>query len=217
MKLRLPLVLGSSSPRRQFLLRELGIVFSVRHADVDESFPEMAPERVPEFLAEKKSLAISSTREILLTADTVVILGKEILNKPVDRNDAARMLEMMNGATHTVITGVCLRDQHKKKLFSATSEVTFKLATTSEIEDYIDTFKPFDKAGSYGAQECLPVGLNPLSKGEADFLHKIGKADLVEKTTNKTHGIGLIREIRGSYFNVMGLPIVEVISNLLRF
>ena len=123
--------------------------------------------------------------EILITADTVVICGEDILGKPADRDDAARMLRELSGRTHRVVTGVCLRDTERRHVFSCTSEVEFKSLAEEEISYYIDRWRPFDKAGSYGIQEWIGY-------------------------------IG-ITSIRGSYFNIVGLPVQRLYTALGEF
>lgn len=218
-----PLILASSSPRRQFLLKEAGFIFKIDAPDIDESFSaSMKVEEVPMYLAEKKAKALLSKikDEIILASDTVVILGDTILNKPVDRNDAIKMLTTLSGKTHLVITAVCLLSKEKMIFFDDRTEVTFAKLTRSEIEFYIDNFKPFDKAGAYGAQDCLPAGINPCSKEEISFLESIHKLDLIDKSISSSQaGVGMIgvEKINGSYFTVMGLPIHRVYQELQKF
>ncbi len=217
------LILASSSPRRQFLLKEAGFTFKVDPPNIDESFSaSMKVEEVPMYLAEKKAKALLSKikDEIIIASDTVVILGEAILNKPVDRNDAIKMLTALSGKTHLVITGVCLLCKKKIISFDDRTEVTFAKLAPSEIEFYIDKFKPFDKAGAYGAQDCLPAGMNPCSKEEISFLESIHKLDLIDKSISSSQaGLGMIgvEKINGSYFTVMGLPIHRVYQELQKF
>lgn len=188
MNLNRPLILASSSPRRQYLLKEAGFTFQVKSPDIDESFPEtLPPASVPAYLAEKKARVFEQhlTNEIVVSADTVVILGEKILNKPADRADAIRMIEMLSGQTHTVVTAVCLLGKEKMDCFSDHTEVTFQKLTHEEIVFYVDTYKPFDKAGAYGAQDWI--------------------------------GIVAIERIAGSYFTVMGMPMHLVYSHLKNF
>ena len=182
------LILGSSSPRRQFLLKEVGFEFSIAKPLEDESFPpDMGIFQVAKYLAEKKasSIALSQRNAILITADTVVILGNKLLNKPQNENEAIEMLKSLSGKTHGVITGVCLMDEEKKMIFDDTTWVTFKNLTQEEIEFYVRKHKPFDKAGAYGAQDWI--------------------------------GMVAIEKIEGSYFNVMGLPIHKVHQHLMNW
>lgn len=222
MNLVRPLILASNSPRRQYLMRELGYQFTVRQPDSNEDFPRsMPPQEVPLYLARKKAASVAfEGHEIVLTSDTVVILNREILNKPADRDDAIRMLSKLSGNTHIVITAFCLKDQAKEECYHDTTFVTFNHLNKKEISDYVDRFKPYDKAGAYGAQDCLPSGVNPCSQEELDFLKKIGKMDLTEKTFTHDEigkGVNAIQKIDGSYFNVMGLPIHKVYESLNAF
>jgi septum formation protein len=222
MNFKRPLILASKSPRRQYLMRELGFEFAVQKPYGDESFDaNMECENVAAYLAKKKANSINQVSdEVVMTSDTIVILNNHILNKPENRAEAIGMLQQLSGKTHTVITAVCLKDNTKIICFQDRTEVTFKKLKDQEIELYVDNFKPFDKAGAYGAQDCLPKGKNPCSKEEMDFLTKMGKTDLAEKTfTDPTVGTGMlaIQEINGSYFNVMGLPIHKVYEQLEQF
>src|SRR6266850_682081 len=188
MNLRHPLILASSSPRRQFLMKQMGFQFRIDHPGIDESFPPGMPvEKVAAFLAEKKARVFGEHQhgETVLTSDTVVILDDAILNKPIDRDDAVDMLTGLSGRTHTVITAVCLMRSGKIDCFDDRTDVTFRTLSRAEIEHYIDHFKPFDKAGAYGAQECLPAGVNPCSREEMDFLKQIAKMDLIDKSISR--------------------------------
>ncbi len=216
-----PLVLGSSSPRRQYLMKEAGLNFTVRKPDVDEEFPAKMPvEQVAIHLASKKAdyFARSISNEIIVTADTVVILDDIILNKPFDHEDACRMLASLSGRSHRVMTGVCILTREEKKCFDTTTMVTFNPLSSKAIEEYVDRFKPFDKAGAYGAQDCLAPNIDPSSDEEKSFLRKINRPDLVARTTaHAGSGIVAIHKIEGSYFNVMGLPIHQLYDNLQRW
>lgn len=176
------LILVSKSPRRQQLLREMGYDFEVRTYDVEENFPEtMRLEKVAEFLAEKKALAAMDDLqlgEVVLASDTTVILDSEILNKPADADEARKMLRSLSGRSHKVVTGVCVADKQQRMTLSETTEVTFRELKDEEIEHYIKTASPFDKAGAYGIQEWI--------------------------------GMVAITSIKGSYFNVVGLPTTRV-------
>ncbi|MBS1490772.1 MAG: septum formation protein Maf [Bacteroidetes bacterium] len=182
------LILASASPRRQYLLKEIGLAFSTDPPHIDETFPnDMPVEHVPSYLAEKKARALfpKIKNEIVLASDTVVILKNQILNKPQDRNEAIQMLSQLSGNTHTVITAVCLLSSEKCECFDDRTEVTFKKLSIEEIEYYVDHYQPYDKAGAYGAQ---------------DFI-----------------GMVAIEKIVGSYFTVMGLPIHKVYKRLQSF
>lgn len=183
-----PLILASSSPRRQYLMKEAGFKFSIEKPDVEEDFPSTLPvDQVAKYLAAKKAAYFRPKihDEIIVTADTVVILGDSILNKPSDRNEAIDMLSRLSGKTHLVITGVCIVSKEKEETFDDTTEVTFKMLSREEIEFYVDHYKPYDKAGAYGAQDWI--------------------------------GMVAIEKITGSYFNVMGLPIHRVHQHLMNW
>ena len=163
------IVLASNSPRRKELLAGLDIPFSVRVLDgIDESYPPtLSPVEIPQFLAKNKAEAYKSTMaddEVVITADTVVVLDEEVLGKPADRADAVHMLKELSGKTHQVITGVCLTTTSTQRVFGVTTEVTFKTFTDEEINYYVDTYKPMDKAGAYGIQEWIGyVGVTALN------------------------------------------------------
>jgi septum formation protein len=184
------ILLASKSPRRQQLLKEMGIQFEVRLKSVDESFDtSLTKEEVALFLCEKKANAFSADEikndELLITADTIVCLGVEILNKPDNRAHAIEMIRKLSGKKHEVITGICLRSAEKMRSFYVSTDVYFKNLTLQEIEFYVDNFKPFDKAGSYGIQEWI--------------------------------GFIGIDKIDGSYFNVVGLPTASLYEELKMF
>jgi septum formation protein len=169
------IILASSSPRRHYLLKEAGFEFTVEKPDVDESFPENLPvEQVAKYLAEKKAevFRLNIANEIVVTADTVVILGNRILNKPANRTEATEMLQSLSGKTHLVMTGVCILSKEKEIAFDDTTEVTFATLTQTEIEFYIDTYKPFDKAGSYGAQDF--IGMIAIEKIVGSYFNVMG-------------------------------------------
>jgi|JI10StandDraft_1071094.scaffolds.fasta_scaffold01784_4 septum formation protein len=179
---RRKLILASSSPRRKQLLEEAGFWFDVRPIDIDETFPEgMALESVASYIANKKANAAQNfiqENEILLTADSVVVLGDKIFNKPLDFNDAYRMLAHLSGKTHIVYTGVCLRDQKQELIFTGKSMVSFRELNDSEVRWYINKYKPYDKAGSYAVQEW--IGLCKISDIEGSYANIMGlPTDLV--------------------------------------
>ena len=154
------LVLASNSPRRKELLAGLGMPFEVRVLqDIDEHYPENLPvNEVARYIAKEKADAyqrIIAPDELIVTADTVVIVGDEILGKPVDETDAVRMLHLLSGRTHQVTTGVCLLTAEKESCFDVTTDVTFKALSDEEIHYYVDNYRPFDKAGAYGIQEWI--------------------------------------------------------------
>jgi septum formation protein len=160
MELKYKLILASNSPRRKELLAGLGVPFEVRVLqDIDEHYPENLPvNEVARYIAKEKADAyrrIVAPDELIITADTVVIVGDEILGKPVDEADAVRMLKLLSGRTHQVTTGVCLLTAEKERCFDVTTDVTFKTLTDEEIHYYVNRYRPFDKAGAYGIQEWI--------------------------------------------------------------
>ena len=163
------IVLGSKSPRRRQLISDAGIEFELAmEYECDESYPsEMDHTLVPEYLSVKKSQAYPQPlgdRDILITADTVVLLNDKILGKPKDREDAIGILQSLSGNTHRVITGVTLRSADKMESFSVSTDVCFSQLRKQEIEYYVDTYKPFDKAGSYGIQEWIGyIGIESIN------------------------------------------------------
>ena len=171
------IILASGSPRRRELLSAMDIPFTVDTGNTfDESWPSDTPhEKVPELMAEGKSFGFHrelAGNEILVTSDTMVLCGTEILGKPKDRDDAIRMLKLLSGRGHQVITAVTIRDREKKKTFSVTSNVFFKELSDSEITYYLDTYKPYDKAGAYGIQEW--IGYIGISRLEGSFYNVMG-------------------------------------------
>ena len=163
------IVLASNSPRRKELLSGLGIPFEVRIIhDIDESFPEyMPPAEIPCYIARKKADAYFLTikeNELIITADTVVILDGRVIAKPVDRDDAIRMLHLLSGRTHEVITSVVMTSLEKQVEFAVHSMVDFAVLEHEEITHYVDTFQPYDKAGAYGIQEWIGyIGVQGIS------------------------------------------------------
>lgn len=161
------LILSSNSPRRKELLAGLDIPFEVRVIKgIDESFPNDLPtDEIAEFVSKKKAAAYAVAEdEIVITADTIVVLDGEVLGKPRDLDDAAAMLRRLSGRTHRVITGVTLKNQVKQTSFSVVSEVTFKSLSDDEISYYVHRYQPLDKAGAYGIQEWIGyVGVTSLS------------------------------------------------------
>ena len=173
------IILASKSPRRQELLRGMGVNFEILTKETPENYPTDLPlDEVPKYLSLHKSLAFNDAElpadYLLITSDTVVICEGEILGKPKDREDAARMLELLSGKTHHVVTGVTVRSAEKSESFAVRSNVTFAQLDAEEIAYYIEHCKPYDKAGAYGIQEWIGyVGISGLE---------------------------------GSFYNVMGLP-----------
>ncbi len=184
------LLLASQSPRRRELLTGSGLPYTLAPKyPCEERYPDTLPaEEVPLFLSRLKSKAYPgplAANDILLTADTVVVAAGRVLGKPCDREDAVRMLRTLSGCSHTVVTGVTFRSETQIHTFGARSEVRFRRLTDEEIDYYIDTYRPYDKAGSYGVQEWI--------------------------------GYVAIEHIDGSFYNVMGLPIQKVYTELEKF
>lgn len=168
----LSIVLASKSPRRSYLLEQAGIPFTIRTADVEEIYPPETPVlEVAPYLAELKAEGathlLQSANEVLLTADSVVILDEEIFGKPKDRKQAQETLRRLSGRKHTVVTGCCLKSFAKKEVFSGIAEVYLNEMTSEEIDWYIDTYEPYDKAGAYAIQEW--VGLAKIYKIEGTY------------------------------------------------
>lgn len=159
-------ILSSNSPRRKELFAGLGIDFDVRViSGIDESYPSDIPLKdVPQYIAKEKAAAYDiATDELVVTADTVVIVDNEILGKPVDEDEARKMLRKLSGCSHEVITGVCLTTCELQRSFAVTSEVTFKKLSEEEIEYYVKNYHPLDKAGAYGIQEWIGyIGVTSL-------------------------------------------------------
>lgn len=180
------IILASKSPRRNELLKGLGLEFLTKTKDVEENFPDaMNPFAVPRYLAEKKAMAFREDlqeEDLLIAADTVVIVDGEILNKPADEGDALLMLQKLSGNVHQVITGVCMMDQQKTVVFEDQTEVHFKALEEEELLGYIKRFQPFDKAGAYGVQEWI--------------------------------GYVAVYKMVGSFYNVMGLPVHRIYEEL---
>lgn len=175
MKLSKPLILASNSPRRKEIMTNAGYDFSVKVIPTDESFPEDMPaERVPVFLAENKAKCFENelNHEIILCADTVVVVDNQIINKPENEADAKRMLKLLSGKTHRVITGVCILTKAEMNSFADTTFVQFKELSDWEIDYYIEKCKPFDKAGAYGVQDF--IGMIGIPKIEGSFYTVMG-------------------------------------------
>ncbi len=171
-----PVILASGSPRRRQLLVETGIKFDVVLKDVDEQYPgSLPPADVALYLAQKKSQAYDHEVQEgnwVNTADTVVCIDQHILNKPNDTEDAYKMLQLLSGKAHRVITAVCLRSKSVNDCFQVETRVFFKSLSASEIRYYIELCKPFDKAGSYGIQEWL--GLTGIEKIDGSYFNVVG-------------------------------------------
>jgi len=170
------IILGSASPRRQQLLKDAGFTFKTISINADESFsPTLQAEQIPLYLAEKKASLYPDTlkdNDILITADTVVWVDNIVLNKPGNNFEATQMLQLLSGKTHQVFTGVCITSNQKKVSFFDETKVYFKPLTEKEIAYYITNYKPFDKAGSYGAQDWL--GLIAIERIEGSYFNVMG-------------------------------------------
>ncbi len=162
-------VLASNSPRRKELMSGLGIDYVVKTLpDVDESYlGTLRGEEIPAYISREKADAykkLIQPDELLITADTIVWLDGEVLGKPKDKEDAVRMLRKLSGASHQVITGVCLTTKDWQKSFTATTDVTFAALTDEEIDYYVGKYAPMDKAGAYGVQEWIGfIGVEAIS------------------------------------------------------
>lgn len=167
------LILASGSPRRAEILTQGGFVFEKRVSEADETLPDgISPDAAVEYLAKQKGTAVQrNAGELILSADTVVALDGRILGKPADRADAARMLSALSGRTHSVYTGVYLTDGVQDALFHEKTDVTFFPLTEAEIQQYIDSGEPMDKAGAYGIQGR---GALFVEKIDGDYLNVVG-------------------------------------------
>lgn len=170
------LILASASPRRHQLLSWAEIPFDVLVRETKEDYPDgLSVEDVPVYIARNKALAVQAElthTPVVLAADTVVVLGEEIIGKPKDRDDAIHILSKLSGRTHRVITGVVLRKGEKEIAFSDITEVHFHALTQEQIVFYVDRYKPYDKAGAYAIQEWIGVvGIHSVS---GDFYNVMG-------------------------------------------
>lgn len=170
-------------------MTDAGFKFRTLKALREECFPQnLKRHEISDFLCRQKAEELFPQiidDEVLVTADTIVWFNEQVLNKPKDFEDAFLMLNTLSGNTHSVYTSVCIRSNQKEIIFNVHTEVTFKSLTDDEINYYINNYKPFDKAGAYGAQDWL--------------------------------GITSVSEIKGSFFNVMGLPVKELLDHLKEF
>lgn len=181
------IILASNSPRRRELLSGLGVDYEVKIVPgIDETYPEsLNGEEIPVYIAQEKANAYRTSLqpdELVITADTIVYVDGMVLGKPVDEADACRMLRMLSGRTHQVITGVCLTTVDFQKSFASVTEVTFDMLSDEEIGYYVEKYRPMDKAGSYGVQEWI--------------------------------GFVGVTGLKGSYYNVMGLPVQRLYKEL---
>ena len=163
------IVLASNSPRRKELMSGLGVDYVVKTLpDVDESYPDtLQGEEIPAYISREKAEAYQSMiepDELLITADTIVWMNGEVLGKPKHREDAIRILRKLSGASHQVITGVCLTTKGWQNSFTVTTDVTFAVLSEEEIVYYVDKYSPMDKAGAYGVQEWIGfIGVESIS------------------------------------------------------
>jgi len=176
------IILASQSPRRKQLLTQAGIPFEIKVAPIDEVFPDdMDVREVAPYLAKEKAKAAAhfiESDEIVLAADSVVILGQQLFGKPKSYDDAYMMLRTLSGQMHEVITGVCLLGAHKERVFSSLSKVYMEELSDREIDFYIQTFEPYDKAGAYAIQEWM--GLCKVNRIEGTYANIMGlPVDLV--------------------------------------
>ncbi len=169
------IILASQSPRRKQLLEQAEITFEIQVADIDETPPVDIPGAdVPEYLAKQKAAVIAAKNDeaIIIASDTIVLLGDEILNKPVDEADAIAILKKLSGNVHSVISGVCIRKGADIQSFSATTEVYFRTLTEEQIRHYVTEYKPYDKAGAYAIQEW--IGMVGIEKIDGDYYNVVG-------------------------------------------
>lgn len=176
LQLSYELILASASPRRQQLLKTLDVPFRVEVKPIDETPPPAMPlEKIASFLAQKKAEVFAKTlqkNELVLTADTVVICENEFLGKPETAEEAFDMISKLSGKSHSVITGVCLRSLEKEMVFADETKVFFRKMTDSEIRYYVEQYKPYDKAGAYGAQDW--IGLSAIERLEGSYFTVMG-------------------------------------------
>ncbi|MFZ2284789.1 MAG: Maf-like protein [Lutibacter sp.] len=181
------IILASGSPRRQELLKELGLDFSIQAKAVEEIYPStLKSSEITNYLAELKAAAFTelSENDIVITSDTIVWLHDKAIEKPKDKQHAIEMLQEISGKCHKVITSICIKTITSQKVFYDVTKVCFKPLSMEEINFYVENYQPFDKAGAYGIQEWIGfIGVN---------------------------------KIEGSYFNVMGLPVHKLYEELMK-
>ncbi len=180
--------LASNSPRRKQFLSDLGIAFSVKSPDIEETYPEkLEKEEIVKHIAMLKADSFNNLEEneIIITCDTMVFLGNQAIGKPTDAEDAVKILSLLSGRHHEVISAVCLKSNNKKIVFHDTTKVFFRELSEKEIRFYVEYYKPLDKAGAYGIQDWI--------------------------------GLVGIEKINGSYTNVVGLPMEKLYTQLIHF
>jgi septum formation protein len=170
------IILASRSPRRQQLLLDLGLKFEVVNREYDETYPEgLKGDEIARYVAHEKALSFRNeigSKEIVITADTIVWCNGKVLGKPLDSKDAMRILNQISGNTHEVITGVSIFSQNREVTFSVSTKVTFETLSEEEINHYIDKYSPYDKAGAYGIQEW--IGIIACSHIEGSYFNVVG-------------------------------------------
>lgn len=170
------IILGSASPRRKFFLEELGLEFEIRLKEVDEHYPKnLKGNQISDYLAQLKAkpfLDELTDKDILITSDTIVWLKNEALGKPKNNEDARKMLKALSGKSHEVISSVAITTKKESHIINETTRVTFKILDDKEIDYYIEHFKPFDKAGSYGIQEW--IGYIGIKRIEGSYFNVMG-------------------------------------------
>ena len=182
------IILASNSPRRKQFLKNLGLTFTVKPANVNEEYPsQLQGKDIALYIAQQKASVFTNlnTNEMVITCDTIVWIDNEALGKPENKEEAIQMLQQLSGKTHEVISAVCIKSNQKEQLFYDVTEVRFNNLNLLDIEYYVDTFKPFDKAGSYGIQEWI--------------------------------GLIGIEKINGSYTNVVGMPMEKLYNELIKW
>jgi septum formation protein len=187
------LILASNSPRRRQLLTDLGLNYEIRLREVDESYPDhLRRAEIAEYLAAHKAAAYApdlAPHEVVLTADTIVCLEDDVLNKPADEAEAARMLTRLQGRAHDVFTGVCLLTGDGQRIvFSDQTQVHFRALSPAEIEFYVRNFHPLDKAGAYGAQDW--VGMVGVTRLEGSYFNVMGLP--VHRVWEELEKLGLV-------------------------
>lgn len=168
------IILGSASPRRAELLKGLNVPFQIIAFDVDETYPDsIASVDIPTYLARKKANSFNlDNNTLLITADTIVWLDGKVYGKPIDRNEAKKMLQTLSGKKHQVITGVCIKTKMREKIFHVVTDVYFAHFTNEEIDFYLDEYDPYDKAGAYGIQEW--IGYIGVERIEGSYFNVMG-------------------------------------------
>lgn len=168
------IILASQSPRRKMLLEWAEIAFTIVVREIDESYPpDMPAEEVPVYIARNKALALDRSKgEVIIAADTIVVLEEEIIGKPRDAQEAKEILMKLSGKTHRVITGVVILNGGKEIAFADITEVAFHPLTAEQIDFYIDKYKPYDKAGAYAIQEW--IGVVGIRRINGDFYNVMG-------------------------------------------